>query len=271
MGIGWRALLCVAGATLALSAICVKYAYAPFIWVLLIWTTTASYLAWRATRASLRAVLINLAAVFATVAAIESYAYFSITSDSAIGRSYSAGYRGRDDVLGTAPARGVVGRSTLIYRGRLIYDTTYTIGPDGLRIEPPVAADAAQGCVLFFGDSFTFGEGLHDDETMLRRQGVEPALHQCLEFSVVDLIFRAEAGFVGHQLDERARRIAVDLRIERSRGFQQREQFVHFLVGLGRQVFEEERQEVRHLAGVDVEALPLVHLAEVDHGLPAVA
>ena len=55
----------------------------------------------------------------------------------------------------------------------MIYDTTYTIGPDGLRIEPPVATTAAQGCVLFFGDSVTFGEGLHDDETMPYRVALE--------------------------------------------------------------------------------------------------
>ena len=104
---------------------------------------------------------------------MEAWASVSINSDPMIGRSYSAAYRVRDDVLGTVPARGTASRSTLIYRGRVIYDTTYTIGPDGLRIEPPVATTAAQGCVLFFGDSVTFGEGLHDDETMPYRVALE--------------------------------------------------------------------------------------------------
>jgi hypothetical protein len=46
---------------------------------------------------------------------------------------------------------------------QLIYDAVYTTGPDHFRVVPP-AAHAAR-CVLLFGDSFTFGEGISDNET----------------------------------------------------------------------------------------------------------
>ena len=46
---------------------------------------------------------------------------------------------------------------------RVIFDASYTTGPDGFRVVPKV--ENAQRCVLFFGDSFTFGEGVNDDET----------------------------------------------------------------------------------------------------------
>lgn len=46
---------------------------------------------------------------------------------------------------------------------RVIFDASYTTGPDGFRIVPK--ADNARRCVLLFGDSFTFGEGVNDDET----------------------------------------------------------------------------------------------------------
>lgn len=46
---------------------------------------------------------------------------------------------------------------------RVIFDASYTTGPDGFRIVPKV--DNARRCVLLFGDSFTFGEGVNDDET----------------------------------------------------------------------------------------------------------
>ena len=104
MSVVLRALVLV-GATLAISAICAKYAPAPFIWILLIWTGAMSYLAWHTARVGIRAALINLAAVFATLAGMEAWAYLSINSDPMIGRSYSAAYRVRDDVLGTVPAR----------------------------------------------------------------------------------------------------------------------------------------------------------------------
>jgi hypothetical protein len=47
--------------------------------------------------------------------------------------------------------------------GRVIFDASYTTGPDGFRVVP--RAENAQRCVLLFGDSFTFGEGVNDDET----------------------------------------------------------------------------------------------------------
>jgi hypothetical protein len=52
-----------------------------------------------------------------------------------------------------------------------VYDVVYSIGQDGLRISPPHQQDAT-GCLLFFGDSLTFGEGVGDEQTMPYRVGV---------------------------------------------------------------------------------------------------
>ncbi len=46
---------------------------------------------------------------------------------------------------------------------RVIFDASYTTGPDSFRVVPKV--ENAQRCVLLFGDSFTFGEGVNDDQT----------------------------------------------------------------------------------------------------------
>lgn len=45
--------------------------------------------------------------------------------------------------------------------GRPLWDVHYSIGDVGLRLTPPAEGEA----VWFFGDSFTFGEGLEDAET----------------------------------------------------------------------------------------------------------
>jgi len=45
----------------------------------------------------------------------------------------------------------------------VIYDVVYTTGADHFRAVP--AADHPERCVLLFGDSFTFGAGVNDDET----------------------------------------------------------------------------------------------------------
>ena len=46
----------------------------------------------------------------------------------------------------------------------MIYDVWYTIGDDGFRVTPALPESGDK--VVFYGDSFTFGEGLKDDETM---------------------------------------------------------------------------------------------------------
>lgn len=49
--------------------------------------------------------------------------------------------------------------------GKNIYDVYYTTNEDGLRTTPSSNKDS-DNCLLFFGDSFTFGEGLNDYETL---------------------------------------------------------------------------------------------------------
>jgi hypothetical protein len=48
--------------------------------------------------------------------------------------------------------------------GVTVYDVAYTIGADQFRVTPPVPAPGA--CVAVFGDSFAFGEGLNEGETL---------------------------------------------------------------------------------------------------------
>lgn len=45
----------------------------------------------------------------------------------------------------------------------LLYDATNTIDPNRHRITVPSSAEA---CVLFLGDSYTFGEGVYDDKSL---------------------------------------------------------------------------------------------------------
>jgi hypothetical protein len=47
---------------------------------------------------------------------------------------------------------------------QVIYDAVYTTGADHFRVVP-VAVEQPEHCVLLFGDSFTFGEGVSDSET----------------------------------------------------------------------------------------------------------
>lgn len=48
----------------------------------------------------------------------------------------------------------------------VIYDVLYTLDPYHRRVTPVKNAEERSKYLLFFGDSFTFGEGLNDDETL---------------------------------------------------------------------------------------------------------
>lgn len=81
---------------------------------------------------------------------------------------YTQDYIGFNPVLGAAPARAGVfdSRKIDVDSGRIIYDVSYTIDDSLLRrtVSPPTG-----GLLAFFGDSFTFGEGVGDAETLPQR------------------------------------------------------------------------------------------------------
>lgn len=71
------------------------------------------------------------------------------------------GYWAPDEIRGWAPRPHHYRHQRGINDGRKLWDVHYTIGADGLRLTPPADGEP----VWFFGDSFTYGEGLEDAET----------------------------------------------------------------------------------------------------------
>lgn len=67
------------------------------------------------------------------------------------------GYKGKPNTTATAH------KST--QSGEIIYNVSYTTDEFGWRITPS-SDDSSDECVLFFGDSFTIGEGVQDNETL---------------------------------------------------------------------------------------------------------
>ncbi len=63
-------------------------------------------------------------------------------------------------------------RARARYGRRPIYDVYYTTQEHGRRISPPIEFKNSPDCLLFFGGSFTFGEGVNDEETYPYRVGI---------------------------------------------------------------------------------------------------
>ena len=74
--------------------------------------------------------------------------------------------------FGSQPRPGEFRARKLASNGELIYDVNYSIGADGFRLTPQFEGEPKRS-FNFLGDSFTFGEGVQDQETMAYFVGEE--------------------------------------------------------------------------------------------------
>ena len=81
-------------------------------------------------------------------------------------------YFRKDDALGYTPHKNVKAHATKSFDDLLLFDVHYTIDENGLRKSPPCSETAQDNCLLFFGCSMVFGEGLEDEETLPYQTGL---------------------------------------------------------------------------------------------------
>ncbi|MEE8574361.1 MAG: hypothetical protein V3T30_03020 [Thermodesulfobacteriota bacterium] len=147
--------------------ISVKFLPYPLIWTAFALAVSFLYTAVRIKRSRARLVCFNIALLLIFLTIIESALWITYELDfvKKTDNSIANGnYMIYSDILGDAPTKDISIASKSYFRDETIFDATYTIGPDGLRITAPIA-DPDKGCVLFFGGSFTFGHGVGDNET----------------------------------------------------------------------------------------------------------
>ena len=169
----------------ALAAYLLYYAYSHRSVSAFLWAISFVLLAWVALTAFLRGVLVSIISITVTLAIVEAAlgylprlmakkmeganaptAYF----DSNF--SYSTPAYWQLGPFGSQPKPGVFESRKLASDGSVVYTATYTIGPDGFRETPQYgwtpqnALTSARPRMNFLGDSFTFGEGLNDNQTM---------------------------------------------------------------------------------------------------------
>jgi hypothetical protein len=81
------------------------------------------------------------------------------------GTFLKTGHRG-DPNLGDKPVPSTRKSHTHTLDGRTVYDVEYSIDAEGRRVTPQTNVAARTDFLVFFGCSYTFGEGLQDDETL---------------------------------------------------------------------------------------------------------
>jgi hypothetical protein len=163
----WTILTWICAGAIALVAL--KYFTIPYLWIFL--AGSAALFVTAVLDSRRRALWFNLACIGIGLGVFEYYLWTSGYKGFVARRVNEGNVEERIHAphgqLGWAPQAGTVANQKLFFEGELLYDATYTIGPNGLRISSPAAGnDPSPGCIFFFGDSFTFGQGLEDHQTL---------------------------------------------------------------------------------------------------------
>lgn len=154
---------------LAVSLLVLKFAPAPFFWLFVVWAAALFGAMFVVRRDWPRAILLNLGIAACIFAGLEAYLIkHEFVPPTLRGNLYVS-----SDILGWAPPKGVVVHAFKPEPGGLfhrpygkLFAADYTIGSNGLRVAPPWKRNELSGTVLFFGCSYTFGEGVSDNETL---------------------------------------------------------------------------------------------------------
>ena len=140
----------------------------PWVWFSVLWALIFGLAAYLVQSAALRSIWITSAAALLAVGAAEAWLSAEIEEgpEERFEGRYTEDYYTGHDQLGYGPNRGASYSVRRFVNGEIVYDTSYGINQDGLRVTPVPADGAAQKEVLFFGGSVTFGEGVADHESM---------------------------------------------------------------------------------------------------------
>ena len=117
---------------------------------------------------TLRLIALGMAALLLPLALIESALRIVplFQSGSRYGDHYSGYYLTPHELGYTAHPSRVVHAEKFLEDGAAVYDVHYTIDAHGHREVPGIGEPSSRPAVLFFGGSYTFGEGLEDNQTI---------------------------------------------------------------------------------------------------------
>ena len=155
---------------MAAASVCfLKWAPLPFAWIAFIWGA-AAFAAMPRLAGWMRTLLSTLGAIAIALGAAEAWFAYSLPHE--VKRELSPPLNQVDPVLGWAPRASQVVHAKASVDGRTLYDVRYSIDATGHRISPPDRGKNVQGCVYFFVDSYTFGEGVDDSDSLPYRLGM---------------------------------------------------------------------------------------------------
>ena len=140
-----------------------------FIYLALVWLTACIVLLLMAKATWLRLGALYAGTVILAVGGYEAYlgGWFFRPPVPQLVRAVTSNptYYLSHPLLGYTLQKNCRTQATKYYDKKLLYDVTYTIDANGWRVVPYPSPDSATA-VAFFGCSYTFGEGVNDNETL---------------------------------------------------------------------------------------------------------
>lgn len=128
-------------------------------------TALALILTWlliRARSSGMKALWLNLLVVSLVIMGGEGYFYWK--KDPTVTTTWSNHqYITSDPAMGYRPASGAIRRTLVTREDKTVYDAVYQFDANGMRVTPPARSDK-KWSVIFFGCSYTLGEGLNNDQ-----------------------------------------------------------------------------------------------------------
>ena len=172
-------LILTPGIPLSLLIIKLEFLSAPFVLLPALWFVLFLIATITEKKQSVKVILFNISAIILILGLFEFYFWrvtvnkltYSQPADSPHrieGKLYD---NTEDDILGYGLVKNTTRTVTSYYNDEVIYEATYTIDKNGLRISPPPNNSNAPA-ILFFGGSFTYGQGVSDDKTMPYLTGI---------------------------------------------------------------------------------------------------
>jgi hypothetical protein len=155
----------------ALSSLYFKYFSAPFIWGAATWSFVMIFGVISSSKSLVKAIFLNIGVVIIVLGCYEAYLY-KATENNNISIEYiskeghSKSFNETHELFGYAPVKNSKVTARSFSTDKVIFEVTYTINSQGLRIGPHTNNYENDRCVLFFGDSITFGHGVNDNEAM---------------------------------------------------------------------------------------------------------
>ncbi|MGE4608155.1 MAG: hypothetical protein AAEJ52_15560 [Myxococcota bacterium] len=171
----WVRLAVTLVALIASGVLCLALLPAPWVWIGVSWFGVSWTASWLSPNRSASWFSIGIACL--VIGLLEANAQFKTAFRYEPDRTGI--YAGRDDLFGYAPR--LTGRIPMarFYGDDVVFDVVYTLDSNHLRVSnaPNSKAEPTGPCVLFFGGSYTYGEGVEDHETLPWQVGLRTRAH----------------------------------------------------------------------------------------------